>query len=73
MRVFLTWLRDKTGRLVTAFGGLLALLDLDISPMKDTLESLMSHKDVQFITLALFVGSYLRHQYIASQHLKVTA
>jgi hypothetical protein len=67
LKAFFIWLKAKTGRIVTAAGGLLALFDLDISPVKDTLESIVGHRGVQFVTLTLFVGSYLRHQYVATK------
>jgi len=62
------WVKDKAGRIVSSLGALLAGADLDISPVKDSLEGLLSHKGVQFITVALFLGSWLRHQWVANQH-----
>ncbi len=67
MKALWLWLTAKLGRLVTATGGLLALADLDISPIKDSLEGYFSHKAVQGLTAALFIASYLRHQYVASK------
>jgi hypothetical protein len=67
---FWAWLKDKFGRIITACGGVLALADLDISPIRDNLESIFSHKTVQGITVALFVASFVRHQLIANQHPK---
>lgn len=68
MTAFWQWLKDKTGRLVTACGGLLALADLDISPIKDNLEGFAGHKAVQAVTAGLFVASFLRHHWVAAQH-----
>lgn len=62
------FIRNKLGRLTTALGGLMALADLDISPIRDQLESVFSHKGVQIITVVLFVVSYLRHQHVSSLH-----
>lgn len=62
------WIKAKLGRLTTACGGLVALADLDLSPVKDQLESIFTHKGVQVLTLVLFVVSYLRHQHVASLH-----
>jgi len=61
------WAKDKFGRLVTAAGGLVALADLDISPIKDNLEALISHKGVQALTAVLFIASFLRHHWVAQQ------
>lgn len=71
MKKFIQWIRNKAGRIISSLGALLAGADLDISPVKDSLEGLLSHKGVQFITVALFLGSWLRHQWVASQHPKV--
>lgn len=64
------WVKDKFGRVITAFGGLLALADLDISPIRDNLEGFLSHKQVQAVTVVLFIASYVRHQLVANQHPK---
>lgn len=55
---------------MTASGGLLALADLDVSPIRDNLEGFLSHKAVQGLTAALFIASFVRHQFVASQHPK---
>ena len=68
MKAFWAWLRAKFGRLVTASGGLLALADLDVSPIRDNLEGFLSHKAVQGLTAALFIASFVRHQIVANQH-----
>lgn len=68
MKWLIQWLRNKFGRLVTACGGLVALADLDISPIKDNLESWLSHKEVQALTAVLFIASFLRHHWVASQN-----
>lgn len=62
------WIKDKFGRLVTACGGLIALADLDISPIRDSLEAWMSHKAVQVVTAGLFIASFLRHHWVAQQN-----
>ena len=49
MIAIIQWVRGKFGRLVTACGGLLALADLDISPIKDALEGFMGHKGVHWV------------------------
>lgn len=64
---FTKWAKAKFGRLVTACGGLLALADLDISPIRDSLEGWISHKEVQAVTAVLFVASFLRHHWVAQQ------
>ena len=61
------WMKAKFGRLVTAAGGLVALADLDIPPIKDNLEGWLSHKEVQALTALLFVASFLRHHWVAQQ------
>lgn len=61
------WVKNKFGRLVTACGGLIALADLDVSPIKDSLETWLSHKEVQAVTAILFVASFLRHHWVAQQ------
>jgi hypothetical protein len=70
MKTLWIWLKGKFGRLVTASGGLLALADLDISPIRDNLESFLSHKVVQGLTAVLFLASFLRHHWVAQQNLK---
>lgn len=70
MKTLWQWVRNKFGRLVTAVGGVVALADLDISPIKDNLESWLTHKEVQAVTVTLFVASYLRHHWVASQNPK---
>lgn len=66
-----TFLKDKAGRLVSGVGVLLSGIEgFDISPVKDPLEGLIGHAWVLRITLALFLGSYIRHQLVASQHPK---
>jgi hypothetical protein len=64
------WTKDKFGRLITACGGLLALADLDISPIRDNLEGFLNHKEVQAVTVVLFVSSFLRHHWVAQQNPK---
>lgn len=70
MKAFIQWCQAKFGRLVTACGGLLALADLDISPIKDNLEALITHKGVQGLTTVLFIASFLRHHWVAGQNPK---
>lgn len=64
------WIKDKFGRLVSGAGFLLQGSDLDISPIKPSLESIFSHRTVEMIVVALFALSWLRHQYVANQHPK---
>ena len=65
------WLRDKFGRIVTVVGALLQGIDtLDITPIKQPIEEIIGHRWLQGIIVGLFVLSYLRHQYVASQHPK---
>lgn len=61
------WIKAKFGRITTALGGLMTLADLDISPIRDSLESWMSHKWVQALTAILFIVSFLRHHQAAQQ------
>lgn len=68
MKAFIQWCKGKFGRLVTASGGLLALADLDISPIKSNLENLIGHKAVQVILTVLFVASFLRHHWVSTLH-----
>lgn len=70
MKAFWAWLQGKFGRLVTASGSLLALADLDISPVRENLEGFLSHKAVQGMTAVLFVASFLRHHWVAQQNPK---
>jgi len=65
---FYQWFKNKLGRLITASGGLLAIADLDISPIQGNLEAFLSHKQAQAVTVALFLASYFRHQFVASKH-----
>jgi hypothetical protein len=65
-----TAFKNKFGRLVTASGGLLALADLDVSPIRENLEGFLSHKMVQGVTAALFLASFLRHHWVAQQNPK---
>lgn len=65
---FWQFVKNKLGRLATALGGLVALADIDISPMREPLESIFTHKGVQIITVVLFIASFLRHQYVSSLH-----
>lgn len=65
-----SWIRNKFGRVMTALGGLVTLADLDISPIRDNLEAFLSHKEVQAVTVALFLASYVRHQLVANLHPK---
>jgi hypothetical protein len=62
------FIEAKIGRLITGLGGLMALADIDISPIKPALEEVFSHKGVQAITIALFVLSFWRHQSVANRH-----
>lgn len=64
------WIKAKFGRITTALGSLVTLADLDISPIRDQLEGFLSHKAVQTLTAALFVASFLRHHWVASQNPK---
>lgn len=45
----------------------MTLADLDISPIRDSLEGWLSHKEVQAVTAVLFVISFLRHHQAAQQ------
>lgn len=65
------WTKAKFGRIVSAAGVLLSSVEtLDISPIKDPLEGLIGHKGVLWVTCGLFAASWLRHQWVASQHPK---
>lgn len=65
------WFRNKLGRITTLTGVLLQGVEVvDITPIKDPLESFLGHKGVQGIIVGLFVVSYIRHQYVANQHPK---
>lgn len=66
-----SWMKGKFGRIVSALGLLLSGVDtFDISPIKDPLEGFIGHRGVMGITVMLFLASYARHQYVASQHPK---
>jgi hypothetical protein len=62
------WVKGKFGRITTALGGLVTLADLDISPVKSLLEEVISHQHVVYLTLGLFVASYLRHHWVSTLH-----
>lgn len=63
------WIKAKFGRIATAAGFLLQGIEtVDISAIKDPLESFLGHKGVQAIVVGLFAASYVRHQYVANQH-----
>ena len=64
-----TWFKNKLGRITTGLGFALQGIDtLDITSIKDPLESWIGHKGVQAVVIGLFAVSYLRHQYVASQN-----
>jgi len=68
MNAVWTWIKNKLGRIVAVTGFLLQGIEtIDISSIKDPLESFLGHKGVQAIIVGLFVASYLRHQYIANK------
>jgi hypothetical protein len=56
-------IKGALGRITTALGGLLTLADMDISPIKPLLEEVLSHQEVVWLTLVLFIASYLRHHW----------
>lgn len=65
------WIRDKFGRIVTGLGVLLQGIEtFDITPIKQPIEDLIGHRWLQVLIVGLFALSYLRHQYVASQHPK---
>ena len=65
------WCVDKFGRLVSGAGVLLSGVEgFDITGIKEPLEGLLGHAWVLRITVGLFLLSYIRHQYVASQHPK---
>lgn len=65
------WIQAKFGRIVSAAGVLLSSVEgFDITPIKDPVEAIVGHVWVLRITVALFIFSYLRHQYVANQHPK---
>lgn len=67
----LQWLKDKLGRIVSALGTMLSGVEtFDITSIKDPLEGFIGHKGVMGLTVMLFLASYVRHQYVASQHPK---
>ncbi len=68
LKSIVAWCKAKFGRLVTGTGALLQLSDLDISPIKSSLEAILSHAWVEGIVVALFLLSHLRHRWVASQH-----
>lgn len=62
------WFKAKFGRIITAVGTLLSGVEtFDITPIKDPIEGLTSHKFVLGLMVICFVLSYLRHQYVASK------
>lgn len=62
------WFKDKLGRITTAAGiALQGIETVDISAIKDPLESFLGHKGVQGVIIGLFMVSYLRHQYVAKK------
>lgn len=65
-----SWAKNKFGRIVSGLGFLLQGADLDISPIKPAIESLFSHRTVEWVVVALFFLSWLRHQWVANQHPK---
>jgi hypothetical protein len=69
-----TWAKAKFGRLVTAIGGSLFIIDgFDISSIKGPLTDLIGATPVKIIICVCFVASFVRHQYIASQAGKPSA
>lgn len=65
---FGTWFKNKLGRITAGAGIVLQGIEtVDLSVIKDPLESIIGHKGVQVAIIALFVISYLRHQYVASK------
>lgn len=63
------WAQAKFGRLVTAIGGSLFLIDgFDINPIKEPLTGLIGATPVKVLICVCFVLSFIRHQYIANKH-----
>lgn len=68
MKAIWTWFKAKFGRVVTGAGAVLSAIEgFDITPIKDPIESLIGHTWVLRITMALFLLSWARHQYVASK------
>jgi len=66
------WFKNKAGRIISSAGVLLSGVEtFDITPIKDPLEGFIGHKGVMGLTVALFLASYIRHQYVANQHPKL--
>lgn len=62
------WCKNKFGRIVTAIGFFFSGVEtFDISPIKDPLEGLTSHRFVLFLTVACFALSWVRHQQVANK------
>lgn len=71
MNTLIAWCRAKFGRIVSGAGVLLSSVEgFSIDPIKDPLEHLIGHTWILRITVALFLASWLRHQWVASQHPK---
>lgn len=69
MKSIWIWLKAKFGRITTLVGAGLQLIEtLDISEIKQPLEDFIGHKGVQAIVIGLFLLSFARHQWVASQH-----
>lgn len=63
------WLKAKFGRITTGLGVILQGMEtLDISIIKDPLESFLGHRGVQGIIVGLFAASFIRHQMVANKH-----
>lgn len=68
MNAVWTWFRNKLGRITTGAGIILQGIEtIDISVIKDPLESFLGHKGVQAIIIGLFVLSFVRHQVVANK------
>lgn len=68
---FVTWCRNKYGRIVTAVGAVFSSIEtFDITAIKDPLEGMFGrwgHQIVMGLTVGLFVLSWARHQQIAKR------
>jgi len=67
MKIWL-WLVAKFGRIITAVGATLSGVEtFDITPIKDPLEQITSHRFVMGVTVLCFALSWWRHHQAAKR------
>lgn len=64
MSAFVTWIRNKFGRIMTCIGA--AVAGLDITPVGDQVKDLIGRHAFSAVCIVLFLVSFARHQQVAN-------